>query len=417
MSNLKSAEQQFPRYIEPDLTAALADTRVVLVVGPRQAGKTTLVRRFVTSDRPYVTLDDEATREQARRDPVGFIRALDAAVIDEIQRAPELLLAIKQSVDANPRPGRFLLTGSANVMALPTIGDSLAGRIAIVTLLPLSQAEITGGPGRLIDRLFADERPQLDGPPVFGESLLKAILRGGYPEALRRDQPRRASRWHEDYLALVLDRDVRDIATLEQLDKLPRLLRMLSEQAGQLVNHQAMAAPLGLSIPTVQKYVSVLERLFLVRTLTPWFSNRISRITKSPKVHLLDSGLMATIRETDAGALAADRSRLGPLMESFVLSEIMKLATWSERRVSLHHFRTREQDEVDIVIEDRQGRIIGIEVKAAATLRPKDFSGLRKLREAAGERFVRGLILHDHDRITPVDENIHGAPISLLWTM
>ncbi len=389
----------------------------MLVVGPRQAGKTTLVRHFVTTDRPYVTLDDEATRERARQDPVGFIRGLDAAVIDEIQRAPELLLAIKQSVDADTRPGRFLLTGSANVMALPTIGDSLAGRIAVVTLLPLSQTEIVGGPGRLIDQLFAGKGLQLDGPPVFGESLLKVILRGGYPEALRRRQPRRPARWHQDYLALVLDRDVRDIATLEQLEKLPRLLLMLSEQAGQLVNHQAMAAPLGLSIPTVQKYVSVLERLFVVRTLTPWFSNRISRITKSPKVHLLDSGLMATIRETDGDTLAADRSRLGPLMESFVLSEIMKLATWSERRVSLHHFRTREQDEVDIVIEDRQGRIIGIEVKAAATLRSKDFSGLRKLREAAGERFVRGLVLHDHDRITSVDANIHGAPISMLWTM
>lgn len=417
MNEAVHATPLFRRYAEAKVATALQDTRVVLVVGPRQAGKTTLVRRFVTRDRPYLTLDDEATLERARTDPVEFIRSLNAAVIDEIQRAPELMLAIKQSVDNDERPGRFLLTGSANVTALPTVGDLLAGRIEIVTLLPLAQAEIAGSPGRLIDRLFFGEGPILEATPVVGDVLVEIVLKGGYPEALRRGSGTRRVAWHEDYLSLVLDRDVRDIANLDQLDKLPRLMRMLAEQVGQLVNHHAIATALGLSIPTVQKYVLVLERLFLVRSLSPWFTNRLSRLIKSPKLHMLDSGLLATLREADADVIRADRTRFGPLLESFVFSEVLKLLTWSERGATLSHFRTREQDEVDLVLEDRRGRIVGIEVKAAATLRPKDFSGLRKLQEAAGDKFVQGLVLHDHDRVTPISEKIRAAPISILWQM
>lgn len=407
----------FHRYAEANVAEALEDTRVVLIIGPRQAGKTTLVRRFVTGDRPYLTLDDPATLNRARTDPVEFIRSLNSGVIDEIQRAPELMMVIKESVDRDTRPGRFLLTGSANIMALPTIGDSLAGRIAIVTLPPLSQAEITGSPGKMIDRIFAGEGPSLQGAPVFGDPLLEAVLKGGYPEALRRASANRRATWHQDYLSLILDRDVRDIANLEQLDKLPMLMRMLAEQAGQLVNAHALAVALELSIPTVQKYVSVLERMFLLRQVRPWFSNRLSRLIKSPKLHLLDSGLLATLRDANAAAIATDRARYGPLLESFVMSEVLKSLSWSNTRAHVSHFRTKDQDEVDLVLEDTRGRIVGIEVKAAATLRPKDFSGLRKLQDAAGDKFVQGVLLHDHDRVTPFSEKIRAAPVSLLWQM
>lgn len=407
----------FRRYIEKNVTEALEDTRVVLVVGPRQAGKTTLMRQFVSDDRPYLTLDDPATFNRAKTDPVAFIRSLNKAVIDEIQRAPELMMVIKESVDRDTRPGRFLLTGSANVMALPTIGDSLAGRIEIVTLLPLSQAEITGSPGRMIDRLYAGEGPALQGLPIFGDPLLQAVLKGGYPEALRRASAHRRAIWLQDYLALVLDRDVRDIANIDQLDKLPMLMRMLGEQAGQLVNIRALSVALGISAPTVQRYVTVLERMFLLRQIRPWFSNRLSRLIKSPKLHMVDSGLLATLRDATTANLATDRSRLGPLLESFVVSEVLKSLSWNETRAEISHFRTKEQDEVDLVLEDARGRIIGIEVKAAATLRPNDFSGLRKLQEAAGEKFVQGVLLHDHDRVTPYSEKIRAAPVSLLWQM
>jgi len=407
----------FRRFVESQILEALDDTRVVLVVGPRQAGKTTLVRQFVTDERPYLSLDDIATCARARSDPVAFIRGLDRVVIDEIQRAPELMMAIKQSVDLDTRPGRFLLTGSANVMALPTVGDSLAGRIEIVTLLPLAQAEITAAPGRFIERVFAGEPAQLQGLPVFGDPLVQSVLRGGYPEALRRTSERRRALWHRDYLALVLDRDARDIAALEQMAKLPALMQMLGEQAGQLVNANASAVALGLSIPTVQKYITVLERLFLLQQVRPWFSNRLSRLIKSPKLHMLDSGLLATLRGATAARIAEDRTHLGPLLESFVFAEVLKSLTWSDVHAHVSHFRTKDQDEVDLVLEDTRGRIVGIEVKSAATLRPKDFSGLRKLEEAAGGKFVQGIVLHDHDRVTPYSEKIRAAPVSLLWQM
>jgi predicted AAA+ superfamily ATPase len=417
MSILPDQPPAFRRFIENQIVEALQDTRVVLVVGPRQAGKTTLVRQFVSDERPYLSLDDIATYVRAKSDPVAFIRGLDCVVIDEIQRAPELMMAIKQSVDLDTRPGRFLLTGSANVMALPTIGDSLAGRIEIVTLLPLAQAEINAAPGRFIDRVFAGEPAQLQGVPVFGDPLVQSVLRGGYPEALRRTSERRRALWHRDYLALVLDRDARDIAALEQMAKLPALMQMLSERAGQLVNANASAVALGLSIPTVQKYITVLERLFLLQQVRPWFSNRLSRLIKSPKLHMLDSGLLATLRGATAAKIAEDRTNLGPLLESFVFSEVLKSLTWSEARAHVAHFRTKDQDEVDLVLEDTRGRIVGIEVKSAATLRPKDFSGLRKLEEAAGAKFVQGILLHDHDRVTPYSETIRAAPVSLLWQM
>jgi len=405
------------RNIRSHVETALTDTRVVLIVGPRQAGKTTLARQFSGVDRPYITLDDAGALSAARADPVGFVRGIERAVIDEVQRAPELMLAIKESVDRNDAPGRFLLTGSANLAAVPMIADSLAGRMATISLLPFAQSEIRSMPGRLLDRLFAGEEPTVGKDAVFGDELLELVLRGGYPEALRRATPARRTAWLEDYAAQILDRDVRDIANIDQLDRLPRLLEVLAEHAGQLVNHSSFGAALGLSSVTAQKYVAILERLFLVRTLAPWSSNRLSRLIKTPKLHFLDSGLLATLREDEDEKVRQDRTRFGALLESFVVSELLKLASWSERRMSFSHYRTKDQDEVDVVIEDRRGRIIGIEVKASATVRPQDFRGLRQLQEALGDRFVRGLVLHDHDRVTPFGEKLQAAPISVLWSM
>jgi uncharacterized protein len=405
------------RNIRPLVETALTDTRVVLIVGPRQAGKTTLARQFSGVDRPYITLDDTGALSAARVDPVGFVRGIERAVIDEVQRAPELMLAIKESVDRDDAPGRFLLTGSANLAAVPMIADSLAGRMATISLLPFAQSEIRSMPGRLLDRLFAGEEPSVGKDAVFGDELLELVLRGGYPEALRRATPARRTAWLEDYAAQILDRDVRDIANIDQLDRLPRLLEVLAEHAGQLVNHSSFGAALGLSSVTAQKYVAILERLFLVRTLAPWSSNRLSRLIKTPKLHFLDSGLLATLREDEDEKVRQDRTRFGALLESFVVSELLKLASWSERRMSFSHYRTKDQDEVDVVIEDRRGRIIGIEVKASATVRPQDFRGLRQLQEALGDRFVRGLVLHDHDRVTPFGEKLQAAPLSLLWSM
>lgn len=410
-----AAAAAVPRYIQSKITTALQDTRVVLVVGPRQAGKTTLAKLYANADRPYVTLDDPATLAAARSDPIGFIRGLKQAVIDEVQRAPELLLAIKESVDKDQAPGRFLLTGSTNLMAMPLVADSLAGRLEVITLMPFAQAELAGTPGDLLDRLFDGGGLPAVTNPVVGDALMDIVLKGGYPEALRRTSASRRQAWLQDYVALILDRDVRDIANIDQLDRMPRLLDVLAAHAGQLVNHSSYGAALGLTAPTAQKYVGILERLFLLRQVPPWSHNFVSRLTKTPKLHFLDNGLLAALRGTTAGQMQKDRTHYGPLLENFVVSEVLKLITWSDKRLRVSHFRTKEQDEVDLVLEDRQGRVVGIEVKASATVRGSDLRGLRQLQDAVGAKFVQGLVLHDHDRITPFDEKLHAGPVSLLW--
>ena len=417
---LRPNEPEIRRFVQAKVATALEDTRVVLIVGPRQAGKTTLARTYVSPARPYITLDDPATLAAARADPTGFVRGLSQAVIDEVQRAPDLLLAIKESVDKDPRPGRFLLTGSTNLMAMPVVADSLAGRLEVVTLLPFAQAELAGTSGDLLERLFDGQGLPDVGRPEVGDALVDVVLKGGYPEALRRATVGRRQAWLQDYVALILDRDVRDIAHIDQLDRMPRLLNMLAAHAGQLVNHSSYGAALGLTSPTAQKYVGILERLFLLRQIPPWSSHAISRLTKTPKLHFLDTGLLAALRGHPANLLRKDTSpeRLhwGPLLENFVVSEVLKLITWSDRRLRVSHFRSKNQDEVDLVIEDQQGRVIGIEVKASATVRSADLRGLRQLQAAVGDKFVQGLVLHDHDRITPFDAHLHAGPVSLLWS-
>ncbi len=412
-----SSLQYYDRKVAPKIAEALEDTRVVLISGPRQAGKTTLARRFVADDRPYLTLDDVGTLAAARSDPIGFVRGLDRAIIDEIQRAPDLMLAIKESVDVDTRPGRFLITGSANLATVPAIANSLAGRMAVISLFPLAQAEIVRAPGEFLLRVFSDESFAVGGRPDNGRDLIEIVLQGGYPEVLRRKSAGRRRAWLDDYISLILDRDVRDIANIDQLDRLPRLLSVLGEHAGQLTNNSSFGSALAISSVTAQKYIGILERLYLLKLVSPWSTNNLSRLIKTPKVHFVDSGLLAAVRDDDEERLQRDRGRFGPLLESFVVSEILKIAAWTDLRLSFSHYRTKDQDEVDLVIEDRRGRIVGIEVKASATVRPSDIKGLRQLKAATGDRFLRGLVLHDHDRITPFEENISAVPLSTLWML
>ncbi|MBV1702866.1 MAG: ATP-binding protein [Hyphomicrobiales bacterium] len=417
MDNRSAGTYLIPRRARALVETALEDTRVVLIAGPRQAGKTTLARACAGPDRLYLNLDDTATLKAAKDDPVSFIRGVDKIVIDEIQRAPELILAIKEVVDRDQRPGRFLLTGSANLATLPAVADSLAGRLEVIPLLPLAQTEIRQTPGRFVDWLFSNPTITQVSDAIVGANLIDVVLRGGYPEALARKSAARRNAWFDAYITLVLDRDVRDIANIDQLDRMPRLVKVLAEHAGQLVNYTAIGGALGLSHVTTQRYVGILERLFLIRNIAPWSSNRLSRLIKTPKSLFLDSGLLAALRGADAGEIQADRTRFGPLLESFVVAEVLKLLSWSGQNYHLSHFRTREGEEVDLVLEDRRGRIVGIEVKASAVLRPKDLNGLRKLQEAAGDKFVHGIVLHDHDRMTPFTEKLSSGPISLLWSL
>lgn len=404
----------YRRFAAAKLAEAVTDTPVVLVIGPRRAGKTTLVRSLEGERRPYLTLDDSNVLEAARSDPAGFVRGLDGAILDEIQRAPELLLAIKKAVDEDLRPGRFVLTGSANVLTLPRVADSLAGRMETIRLLPLAQAEIAGTAPRFVDDLFAGTWAG-GGQTVLGEDLVRTVLAGGFPEMLVRATERRRRDWGQAYLDSVLTRDLQDIAAVERLTDLPRFVRFVAEHVGQPVNYSAFGASIDVTHKTATRYLGLLEQVFLLKTVEPWFSNRVKRLTKTPKLHFVDSGLLAVLRGMDFDRAVADKTAFGHVLESFVFSEVLKLAGASDARVSAYHFRDENMHEVDIVLERADGAVAGIEIKAAASVKAADFAGMRKLAEACGARFAFGAVLYDGSAAVPFGDRLAAVPLSRLW--
>lgn len=405
----------YQRFVERRAEEVLLDTPVVLIVGPRRAGKTTLVRKMQEERRSYITLDDQTVLEAAQSDPAGFIRSLERAIIDEIQRAPELLLAIKKSVDEDYQPGRFLLTGSANVLTLPRVADSLAGRMETIRMLPLARAEIEGKAPTFLERLF-DGKLQGQRKAIVGDDLVELVLQGGFPEAIARESERRRQDWARSYLTSVLTRDLRDIADVEKLTELPKFVRLLAEHSGQLVNYSQFGASIDVSHKTGQRYVGLLEQVFLLSTVQPWFTNALKRIAKTPKLHFLDSGLLATVRGLSFDRVKVDRGVFGALLVSFVFSEVLKLMTASDLRLTPFHFRDQQMREVDIVLERDDGMIVGIEIKASATVKSRDFGGLRTLAEATGDRFAFGVVLYDSTDVVPFGDNLAAAPISSLWS-
>jgi predicted AAA+ superfamily ATPase len=408
----------YTRRLRPAIEEALADTPVVLLNGPRQAGKTTLVQQLADAKRRYLTLDDAATLLSAREDPAGLVRGLDRAVIDEVQRAPGLLVALKQAVDQDRRPGRFLLTGSANVMTLPGVADSLAGRMETLALLPLAGCEIHGSAGRWLDAAFAGAPPrvaQAAGRKATGEALVDKVLCGGYPEAVLRDSPRRRAAWARQYVDALIQRDVREIAAVEKLDHLPRLLRALAQMAGQLCNYTQLAGQVGLDAKTAGRYLAVFEQMFLLRRVEPWSVNRLARIVKTPKLHFIDSGLLCSLTGLSGTTVREERDRFGHALESYVFGELLKQASWSDERYELFTYRDKDQVEVDFVIEDPGGHAVGVEVKAAATVGRDDLAGLRKLAALSGDAFRAGVVLYDGIETLPLGPALWAVPLSTLW--
>jgi len=404
----------YKRFVERRAEEALSDTPVVLIVGPRRAGKTTLVRKMGEAGRTYVTLDDQTVLDAAQSDPTGFIRGLDRAIIDEIQRAPDLLLAIKKTVDEDYRPGRFLLTGSANVLTLPRVADSLAGRMETIRLLPLARAEIAGRAPTFLERLFTGKLVGNREASV-GDNLIRLVLTGGFPEAISRESERRRQGWARSYLTSVLTRDLKDIAEIEKLTELPKFVRLLAEHSGRLVNYSQFGSSINVSHKTGQRYVALLEQVFLVSTLQPWHTNALKRLAKTPKLHFLDSGLLATARGLSFDRVKADRDVFGALLESFVFAEILKLMAAADLQLTPYHFRDQQMHEVDIVLERDDGMIVGIEVKASATVKSSDFAGLRTLAEACKDRFAYGVVLYDSIDLVPFGDRLAAAPLSALW--
>ncbi len=410
----ESGNTIYPRFAASPLTTALGDTPVVLVTGPRQCGKTTLVRDLVRGRREFLTLDDDTTLAAAHADPTGFVRGLGTVTIDEIQRAPDLLRAIKKSVDENRQAGRFLLTGSANLLTVPQVAESLAGRMEIVNLLPLAQAEIRGQKPSFLKAAF-EGKPCKPGGLILGNDLVEIVLVGGYPEMLRRSRIERRQAWARDYIRAIVQRGVKDVADIEKLDQMPRLLQILAQHSGQLTNFAQIGGQIGFDNKTISKYVGILEQVFLVRRIEPWFRNELNRLIKTPKLHFLDSGLLATLTGATPERITKGRGSFGALLETFVFSEVLKHVSWAGNRHLLYHYRDKDQDEVDIVVQDETGALVGIEVKASATVNNSDFKGLRKLAKVCGMDFKLGLVLFDGEKSVPFGDRLFAAPLSCLW--
>jgi uncharacterized protein len=362
----------------------------------------------------YITFDDDVQLSAAQTDPVGFVADLPArTVLDEVQRIPSLFLALKSAVDRDRRPGRYILTGSANVLLVPNLADSLAGRMEIHRLHPLSQDELGGKASRFIDMLFT-ARFQNRRFERLGPALADRIVAGGYPAAILRSTAKRRAAWYRDYIETLVQREVRDLARISSLGSLPRLLQLAAGQTARLVNVAEMASAFHLSRPTIRDYVVLLERTFLLEHLPPWHSNRLSRLIKTPKLHLTDTGLATALLGADAADLQKDRALLGQLMETFVFQELRRQASWNNRPVQFYHFRDKDGLEVDIVLE-QAGKVSGVEVKASATVTGKDFRGLKRFREATEERFGNGVVIYDGENVVGFGENLYAIPVRMLW--
>lgn len=411
------------RTIYTQLMEALSDTPVVFLRGARQTGKTTLVKQLADdssgteTSRQYISLDSATALAGALDDPTGFLQGLKKPlIIDEAQRATALMLAIKEDVDRERHAGRYLLTGSANILTLPGIADSLAGRMEVLTLYPLSQGEIAGTQEDFISALFQKEFPlKQTGNALTKEALLEAIALGGYPEVLSRSNSKRRAAWFDSYITTLVERDIRDISNVQDISGLIRLLRLLGVRSGTLHNQAELSRSVGMPASTLGRYIPLLEALFLIWFLPAWSSNLGKRLVKSPKIHVCDSGLACHLCGADAERLADDSIMTGRLLESFVAGELLKQSSWTEHLVSLYHYRSQSGEEVDVVLEDRAGRVAAVEVKLAASVASHDIKGLASLRDALGDRFVRGVVVYTGQEVMPMGDRIFAVPIGMMF--
>ena len=409
------------RHLTGPLLEALADTPAVLVNGARQTGKSTLVQsaEVAGQERQYLTFDDPGILAAARRDPNGFVAGLSARVtLDEIQHVPELFSVIKAAIDRNRQTGRFLLTGSANVMLLPKLSESLAGRMEVLTLWPFSQGEIRGVKENFVDTLFSGKSVGWSGksPAMSWEELLACIVDGGYPPAVARKSAARRDAWFQSYVTTVLQRDIRDLANIADSTAVPRLLSVVAARAGGLLNFADLSRTMALPQTTLKRYFALLEATFLVQLLRPWARNLGQRAIQTPKVYLNDTGLLAHLLGVTVDRLKSEGNVAGSVLENFVLMELRKQCAWSATRPELFYWRTVSGREVDVVLEDRTGKVVGVEVKAAATLGSNDVGGLQALASAVGKNWVRGVVLYAGAETIPFSANLHGIPIRRLWS-
>jgi len=407
----------YRRNIESTLETVLQDTRVVLLNGARQTGKSTLAQKIAEErNGRYLTLDDEAVLAVARSDPSALLRAAPGlTVIDEVQRAPELFAAMKMEVDRQRTPGRFLLTGSANIFLLPRLSESLAGRMEVLPLLPLSQDEMAGARSTFMETMLSDTDWRIRRSNVDRVDICRRIIGGGFPEAVARPAGERRSAWFKGYLSSLIQRDVRDLSSIEGLTDLPRLLGLLAARSSALMNMSELSRSVGIAHSTLRRYLSLLEAVFILQPLPAWSTNSGKRLVKSPKIHLIDSGLAAQLCGDTNPEPLSQSSKIGPLLETFVVQELRKQLGWSKQPATAFHFRSAAGREVDLVLELPGGAVSGVEIKAAAKVGKGDFAGLEALAEEAGKKFIRGVLLYFGDHVLPFGDALAAVPITELW--
>lgn len=412
---------ELPRFLRQQVEEALADTRVVGVVGPRQAGKSTLVLDIVagTPGAVYVSLDDREARAAASADPAGFVeRRPGMLAIDEVQRVPELLLAIKSTVDRDRRAGRFLVTGSSQLSANRGVSETLSGRIERLTLWPFTQDELAGRRSGFLEHLLDATLPDAFAGRLPKRDYLERALAGGFPEAMTRPDHRRDA-WFASYVQTVVERETPGIAASPRTAELPRLLRLVAARQASILNVADLAADAPLPRSSVQRYLDVLEAVFLSVRLPAWSPNLSQREIRAPKILLTDPGLAAHLRQADIETLARPELAAGadgPIIEGFVVTELLRQAEWSPRRPRLSHYRDRDTIEVDLVVEAR-GRVAAVEVKAGAAADPAAVRNLTKLRDQLGDRFAAGVVLHTGARGGKLGDRLFALPIAVLWEL
>lgn len=406
----------FRRNITDSFREALGDTPVLLLAGSRQVGKSTFVKEQLSDTHGYYTLDDPTVLSSIRRDPSAFLDGVTSpCVIDEVQRASEFFLPLKKIVDEFRRPGFFVLTGSANVLSLPKISDSLAGRMEVFTLWPLSQGELLGRREDFAKTLFSNDAFVSDGLiPI--EDLINMISKGGYPEAVMRDSETRRDKWFASYMLTILEKDIKDLANVDGLLELPNLMQLFASRAGNLVNHSEISRSMGMPQTTIKRYVSLLVKTYLLFFLPAWTKNLSKRVVKSPKAYINDTGLLSHLVGYDAKKYMSDKKFLGHVLENFVVMELKKQSTWSEQSFKMYHYRNHSDNEVDIVLETPDSRVAAIEIKLSANVEGRDFIGIDAFMQETGVHFHRGIVFYMGDKVVPFGTNKFAVPLSCLWS-
>lgn len=407
----------YPRHLKSKILRFLEASPVVLLTGGRQTGKTTLIKEIAAEKKcEFISLDNLRFLSSARQDPMGLLEQYPSPlIIDEIQRVPELALPIKLKVDENRTPGMYLLTGSSNPLVAPRLNDSLAGRMFILHLWPLSQAELRSSQPQFLELLFSPKWTPGKYERWSKDEMIFTLLKGGYPSVQTFPLDLREE-WFNNHLRTLLERDIQDLAQIKKLDELPNLLQLLAHRSGSLLNLAEISRTIGIPQSTLSLYFTLLEALFLIIRQPGWHKNPTKKMTKSPKLYGMDSGMIAYLMGIDKKRLLSDPSLLGRLLETFVVIEIEKLMGWSSLRLQSYHYRTATGIEVDLILENRAGELVGIEIKSGETIHSDDFKGLRHLKEEMGSSFIRGIVLYPGNDIVSFGENLYALPMSSLWS-